>query len=73
MRHSNIIVMKDIILLEKVREVKKLLEGITDINVLVDMARVTNSADLALKYILAMNNIDLNTVKKLRLTEVNQY
>ncbi len=48
-RHTNIIAMKDIIILEKARE-KKLLEGLADTTAPAEVAQVLNPIDLTWKY-----------------------
>ena len=72
-RHINIIAMKDVIILEKARKKKMLLESIADTTVQAEMAWVLSLIDLARRYNWAMSNADLDAVKELRLTNIKKY
>ena len=63
--HTNRVAIKDVINKKKVKEKKRLLEGIVDITVPVKVVQASSLVDLAGKYIWAMNNADLDTAKKL--------
>ncbi len=65
--------MKDMIILEKIREERMLPKGIADINALVEVARVSSLVDLDKRYNWAMSNADLDVAKELRLTGVKKY
>lgn len=56
--------MKDVIILEKIREKKELLVGIVDTNMLAEMAKVLSLMNLTRSSIWVINNGDLNVAKK---------
>ena len=49
-RHTNVIAMKDVIILEKTMKKEKLSEGSTDITALAEVARALSLVDLAWRY-----------------------
>lgn len=63
MRHTNIIVIKNIIILKKVREKEKLSENIADITVLAKMAQTSSLVDLTQKYKWAISNSNMDVAK----------
>ena len=65
--------MKNIIILEKAWEEKKLSEGIADTTLLAEMAQVSSSIDFAGRCKWAMSNVDLDTTKELGLTGIKKY
>lgn len=72
-RYTNIIVMKNITILEKVRKKKVLLVGILDTTASTEMSQTSSLIDFAEKYNWAMNNADLDAVEKLRRTSIKKY
>lgn len=65
--------MKNIIILEKIKQREKLFKSIADITKLAEIARASNLDDLVLKYKGIMNNANLNIAKEQKLTRVNKY
>lgn len=65
--------MKNMIISEKTKEKEELLEGIIDISKSANVALALNSVNLAKRYKWAINNIDLDTAKKLRLAGIKKY
>ncbi len=72
MQHTNIIAMKDVIILEKARK-RKLSGGPADTTAPAEMARASSHSDLAWKYRWAMSNVYMDAAKELRLTRVKKY
>ncbi len=72
MQYTNIIAIKDIIILEKAKE-KKLSKDLANITVLAEVAEALSLVNLARRYMLAMNNSNLDVAKELRLTGVKKY
>ena len=68
MRYTNIILMKDVIRLEKVREKEILSEGTTDTTEPAEVAQASSFVDITWRYKGAISNADINTAKKLGLT-----
>ena len=73
MQHSNIIVMKNGIILEKTREKEKLSEDLADRSVLAELARASSPVNLAWRYRWAMSKTDIESAEKLGLTGVKNY
>lgn len=71
--HTNIVAMKDVIILEKSRKKEKLSEDIMNTNVPTEVAWVSSSVDLIWRYKSVMSNPDLDIAKKLELTGVKKY
>lgn len=65
--------MKDIIILKKTRERKKMLEDIADTTMPAEVAQVLSSINLAKRFKWAMGNADLNIIKDQRLTNIKKY
>lgn len=65
--------MKNRIILEKVREKRKLLKGIADTTTLAKMAWISSFIDLISKYKWTINNTKLDVAKKWELTRINKY
>ena len=65
--------MKDVIILEKAREEKMLLESIANITALAEVTRVSSPVDLAGRYNWVMSNADLDAAKELGLTDIKKY
>ena len=65
--------MKDVIITKKVREKKKLFEGIADTTALAEIAQATGCVDLAERYMWAMSNANLDAAKELGLTGIKKY
>ena len=72
-RHNNILAMKDVIVIEKAREKKRLSKGIADTTAPAVMAWASSLIDLAGRYIWAMNNADLDAAKELGLIGIKKY
>lgn len=72
-RHTNIIVRKDVIILEKTREKEKLSEGPVDTTASAKIAQASSSIDLAWKYGKAISKFDIEAAKKLGPTGVKNY
>lgn len=73
MYHTNIITLKYVIILKKIKEKEKLSEDIADIITSVKMALASNFIDLIERYKWAISNIDVNTVKEIGLIRVKKY
>lgn len=65
--------MKDIIILEKDRDKKKLSGGITNIIILAKVAQASSTIDLTQRYKQAINSLNLNIARKLELTNIKKY
>ena len=64
--------MKDIIILEKLRE-KKLSKGPADTIAIVEVARTLSLNELTCRYRWRISNVEKDAAKKLRLTRVKEY
>ena len=73
MWHPNIIAIKDLIISEKVREEKMLLEGIENTTAPAEVALVSSLVDLTGRYNWAMSDADLDIAKKLGLISIKKY
>lgn len=71
--HTNIVVMKDMIIKEKVREKEKLSKDITDTTAPSEVAQKSSPVNLAIKYMQAMSNANLDATKELELTSIKKY
>ena len=71
--NTNIIVMKDIIILEKTKEKKMLSKGIANTIAPVKVAQVFSPIDFAKRYNSAMSNTNQDATKKLGLTNIKKY
>lgn len=71
--HTNIIVIKNAIILEKIRKKEKLLKSIINKLVLTKVTQVSSLVDLTRRYKWIMRNADVNIVDKLELTGVKKY
>lgn len=71
--YTNIIIIKDVIILEKTKKKEKLSIDIADITTLVKMAQVLSLVNFARKYIWSINNTNIDVTKKLRLTDIKKY
>lgn len=69
--HANIIAIKDVIILEKAQKRQSI--NIIDTIMLAKMAEILSLNNFTKKYMLVINNIDINVVKKLGLTNVNKH
>lgn len=65
--------MKDVIILEKVREKKKLSKSIIDTTAQAKLAWTLSLVDLARRYKWAMSNVNLDVTKELGLTGIQKY
>ena len=65
--------MKNMIIIEKVNENKRLSEDITNTIMPPEVAQALSFVDLARRYMQTMSNVNLNTAKELRLTSINKY
>ena len=72
MQHTNIIAIKDVIILEKVKK-KMLLEGSVDTTTPAKMGQALSPIDLVWRYRWAMSNIHMDAAKKQGLTGVKKY
>ena len=72
-RHTNIIIIKDVIIGEKAKEKKGLSEGITDTTASAEMARALSPVDLVGKYMWAISNANMDAANKLGLTGIKKY
>ena len=72
-RHTNIIAMKDVIILEKTRGKKKLSKGPADTIALAKMALALSLIDLAWRYKWAISKADIETAKQLGLIGIKKY
>ena len=70
--HTNIITIKDVIILEKTKE-KKLSEGPADTTVLGEVGQASSLVDFTWKYRQAISNVDMDAAKKLELTKMKKY
>ena len=64
--------MNNIIITQKTRKKEGLSKSIVDITVLAEVAQSISVVDLIGKYICTVNNVDLNTAKKLGLTSIKK-
>lgn len=71
--YTNIIAMKDIVILGKAGKKEELLEDIADIISLTKITQVISLVNFALKYKWVISNSNLKIVKELGLTGVNKY
>lgn len=67
------IIIKDIIILEKVKEKKELLVNILDITILAKDFQASSLIDYIRKYKQAINNTNLNAAKEQKLTVIKKY
>ena len=58
---------------EKAKEKEELSESIANTNPVVEMVQVMSPVYLAKKYIWAMSNFDMDTIKKLGQTSIKKY
>ena len=65
--------MKDVIIEEKVREKKGLLEDIVDTTAPAEVAQASSLFNLAGKYMGTMSNADMDVAKELGLTGIRKY
>lgn len=65
--------MKNIIILKKTREKKKLSRNVANTIVQAKLAQASSFVNFARRYKWAINNIDLDEAKKLGLTGINRY
>ena len=72
-RHTHIITIKNIIILEKTREKEELLEGSADTTTLAEITRLLSPIHLAWRYGWPMRKADIEAAMKLGLTEVTNY
>ena len=72
-RHTNIIAMKEVIILQKAKEEEMLSGSIADTTVLAEMAQVSSFVDLTERYNWVMSNANLDVVKELELTGIKKY
>lgn len=72
-RHTKIIAIKNRTILEKDRKKRELLEGIADIIAQTKVAQASSLNDFAGRYKWEISNVNLNTAKKLWLTEIKKY
>lgn len=72
-RNTNIIAMKNIIILEKAREKEKLSEDTANTTALVEVAKALSIIDLAWRYKWVISNTNMDAVKELELTGVKKY
>lgn len=70
MRYTNIMAIKDIILLKKAQEEEKLSKCIVETTLPAKMARASSLVDLARIYKWAMSNVNLDIAEKLGLTDI---
>ena len=71
--HTNIIAMKDVIILEKAREKKMLLESIANTTAPAKVAQLLSLIDLARRYNWAMSDAELDAAKKQGLNGIKKY
>ena len=71
--YTNIIALKDVIILEKIREKEKLSEGPADTTTPAEVAQASSSVDLVWRYRWVMSKVDMEAAKKLGLTGVKNY
>lgn len=71
-RHTNIIVIKDMIIWEMTRKKKRLSKSIADTIVAAEIAQTLSYVDLAKKYIWAISNANLDAAKKLGPTGIKK-
>lgn len=72
-RHTSIIAIRDVIISEKNRKRKKLLGGITDITISVEVVWASSLIDLTWIYKWTINNTNLDIAKELELTGIKKY
>ena len=65
--------MKNIIILEKTKEKKKLSNFFIDITAVAEVIQILSSVDFAWKYRWAMNKADIDKAKKLEQTGIKKY
>lgn len=65
--------MKNIIILKKDREKKKLSGGIMNITILAKVAQASSTIDLTWRYKQAISSLNLNIARKLELTNIKKY
>lgn len=73
MRNTNIIEMKDRIILKKSKEKKKLSENIANIIMLIEVTKVSCLLDLVKRYEYVISNVNINAANKLGLTHIKKY
>lgn len=72
-RHTYIIAIKDVTILEKIREKEELPMGILDITVLAEVSQASTPIDLDAKSKWAINNADLDIAQKLGQIDIKKY
>lgn len=72
-RYINIIATKNIIILGRVRKKEKLSKNITETTTLAEMPWVSSYINFAWRYRWSMSNVNLDVVKKLKLTGIEKY
>lgn len=73
MYNINIIIIKDRIISENTRDKKKLSKGLVDIIIPAKVIQISSPINRVHRYKKAISNVDIDTVKKLRLAEVKKY
>ena len=73
MQHTNIIAMKDVIILKKTKEKEKMSKGFANTTALAEVAEGLSLIDLAWRYKWVMSKADIETAKILGLTGVRNY
>lgn len=74
--HTNIIAIKDIVVVvERVRKIKKqpAIENILNKIIMAEVTKISNVIDLGSKYSWAISIVDINIVRNLRLTSIKKY
>ena len=71
--YTNIIEIKDVIIIEKAKKKKRLSKGITNTTTLAELSQASSLVDFAERYMLAISNADLDAAKKLGLTGIKKH
>ena len=71
--YTNIIAIKDVIILEKAKGEKELSQSIANRSGSTKIDQVLSLVNLAKKYLWAISNVNLNITEKLELISINKY